>query len=179
MTASRRLTMFLALAGGLLPFCGLGPSVTASAQPAVASGADAGPVLTGEAAPCGDSPTQVRLHVEATNVRNDHGMITITVYGDNPAEFLAPGKKLARLRTPAHAGATAACLGVPARRSYAIALYHDENNDRDFNRNLLGFPVEGYGISNDAPAIAGIPSYESARFTATEGDNRLSIRLRY
>lgn len=137
------------------------------------------PVMTGAAAPCGGDAGQVRLRVTLTGLRNDHGMAVVTVYGDNPAEFLAPGKKLARLRAPVRAGTTELCLAVPPRSSYAIAAYHDENGDRDFNRNLLGSPTEGYGVSNDAPTVLGIPSYDKARFTAGPGDNRLSIALRY
>ncbi|MGQ9367801.1 DUF2141 domain-containing protein [Azospirillum sp. ST 5-10] len=141
--------------------------------------ASAEPVLTGEAAPCTDAPDQVRLHVAVSGVRNDRGTVTVTVYGDVPADFLAPGRKLARVRAPARAGLTDVCLAVPPRSAYAVALYHDENDDRDFNRTLLGLPAEGYGVSNDAPTLLGIPSYDSARITAHPGDNDVAITIHY
>lgn len=137
------------------------------------------PVLTGEAAPCTTAPDQIRLQVAVTGLRNGNGMVAVTVYGDNPADFLASGRKLARIRQPARAGVTEVCLAVPPRPAYAIALYHDENGDGAFDRNLIGLPLEGYGFSNDAPATLGIPGFEAARFTAGRGDNRLTIAVRY
>ncbi|MFC7554920.1 DUF2141 domain-containing protein [Pseudoroseomonas wenyumeiae] len=62
---------------------------------------------------------------------------------------------------------------------YAVAVYHDENNDHDFNRTLLGMPAEGYGFSNDAPTVIGLPSFESVRFQVGPEGARVPIRLRY
>jgi len=46
---------------------------------------------------------------------------------------------------------------------YAIAVYHDENNDDEFNQGFLGIPLESYGFSNGAKAFLGPPSFtESA-----------------
>ncbi|CAO3433304.1 DUF2141 domain-containing protein [Azospirillum doebereinerae] len=137
------------------------------------------PVFTGEGAACSGAAHPVRLHVAVSGLRSSDGMLTLTVYGDNPADFLASGKKLARVRVSATLGTTDLCLAVPLRRSYAIALYHDEDGDGRFRRNAIGYPVEGYGVSNDAVTMMGIPSYESARFAAQPGDNRLSITMRY
>lgn len=137
------------------------------------------PVLTGEAAPCTRAPDQVRLHVAVSGVRSGNGTVTVTVYGDDPADFLASGRKLARIRQPARAGVTEVCLAVPPRPAYAIALYHDENGNNGFDRNLIGLPQEGYGFSNDAPTSLGIPGFEAARFTAGHGDNRMTVTMRY
>ncbi|MBK1842663.1 DUF2141 domain-containing protein [Azospirillum sp. YIM B02556] len=165
-----RLRLFLL--GVLVLSAGLG---TTSAGPASAGQPD----FTGEGASCSSGANPVRLHVAVSGLRSSDGMLTLTVYGDNPADFLASGKKLARVRVAATLGTTNLCIAVPLRRSYAIALYHDEDGDRRFTRNAIGYPVEGYGVSNDAATMMGIPSYESARFIAQPGDNRLSIAMRY
>lgn len=141
--------------------------------------AQAETVFTGEGTSCTGAGNPVRLRLTVSNLRNASGLIILTVYGDNPADFLASGKKLARVRLPARSGATEICIAVPQRSSYAIALFHDENGDRRFNRNLIGMPTEGFGISNDADTTLGLPNYESARFTAEPGDNRQSIAVRY
>ncbi|MFP5513364.1 MAG: DUF2141 domain-containing protein [Alphaproteobacteria bacterium] len=141
--------------------------------------AQAETVFTGEGTSCTSEGNPVRLHVTVSNLRSASGLVIVTVYGDNPADFLASGKKLARVRTPPRAGVTEVCIAVPQRSSYAVALYHDENGDRRFNRNLVGMPTEGFGISNDAETTLGIPSYEAARFNGQPGDNRLSITVRY
>lgn len=47
---------------------------------------------------------------------------------------------------------------------YAIALFHDSNDDAILDRNILGIPTERFGFSGGARAVTGPPSYESAAF---------------
>ncbi len=130
---------------------------------------------------CKDGTDQVRLRLTVTGVNKAEGLITITVYPSDPSRFLSPGGKLARLRVPAQAPITTACLAVPADQAgvLAIAVYHDANGDHDFNRTMLGMPAEGYGFSNDAPTTFGLPSFDSARFNALAGDTSLTIPMHY
>lgn len=87
---------------------------------------------------------------------------------------------MARQRVPlADTAAAEACFALSAPGDYAVAVYHDENDDRDFNRNALGLPSEGYGFSNDAPATLGLPDFDGVRFTLPPGESRVTIRLRY
>ncbi len=118
------------------------------------------------------------LHVAVDKLRSTDGNLTVTVYGSRD-DFLAPGAKLTRKRVPITGSMTEACLTVPAVGTYAIAVYHDENNDRDFNRTFVGLPDEGYGFSNDAPALVGLPSYDDAKFDVPADGRRLEIRMRY
>jgi len=137
------------------------------------------PRFTGTATACVEGGNPVQLQVAVSNVRTGDGLVTITVYGDDPQDFLASGKKLGRVRVAARAGVTDACIAVPERESYAMTVYHDENGDGHFDRNLFGYPLEGFGVSNDGTSLIGIPSYDSARFVAGPGVNRMSIVLQY
>ena len=47
---------------------------------------------------------------------------------------------------------------------YAIRYFHDENSNRDFDNNMFGMPIEGYGFSNNAPVNFGPPSYQQMTF---------------
>ena len=61
---------------------------------------------------------------------------------------------------------------------YAIALWHDENNDGKLNKNWLGMPTEGYGFSNNVFGAFGPPDYEECTFKIREGEIRnLDIKL--
>ncbi|WP_343897955.1 DUF2141 domain-containing protein [Craurococcus roseus] len=115
-----------------------------------------------------------------SGARSTEGNVTVTLYGPRRESFLARGGRLARQRIPL-AGATAveACFALAAPGDYALAVYHDENDDRDFNRNPLGLPIEGYGFSNDAPTAFGLPDFDRVRFTLPPGGNRIAVRLRY
>ena len=47
---------------------------------------------------------------------------------------------------------------------YAIAVYHDENSNNEFDRSFFGWPVEDYVFSNYAEGSFGPPSFEDASF---------------
>lgn len=47
---------------------------------------------------------------------------------------------------------------------YAIAVYHDENGNHDFDQGFLGIPLEDFGFSNGARAFLAPPSFEEAYF---------------
>ncbi|MCO6416020.1 DUF2141 domain-containing protein [Siccirubricoccus sp. KC 17139] len=139
--------------------------------------AAAGPRATACAA--AEAPAGPRLQVTVTGARKVAGNITITVYGPRPEDFLARGGRLARQRILLQGSAAEACFALSEAGDYAIAVYHDENNDHDFNRTLIGTPAEGYGFSNDAPALIGLPSFEAVRFAVPVGGSQMTIRLRY
>lgn len=115
-----------------------------------------------------------------SGARSGAGNVTVTLYGPRREDFLARGRRLARLRVPlAGAGSAEACFALSAPGDYAVAVYHDENGDHDFNRNAVGLPAEGYGFSNDAPAAFGLPDFDKVRFAVPPGGSRVPIRLRY
>lgn len=51
---------------------------------------------------------------------------------------------------------------------YAIRYFHDENNNRDFDNNMFGMPIEGYGFSNNATVNFGPPSYQQMTFVVAD-----------
>jgi uncharacterized protein (DUF2141 family) len=104
--------------------------------------------------------------------------VAVTVYPSDPRRFLAPRGKLMRVRIKASAP-TQACFYLPKPDAYAVAVYHDANANRDFDRNSVGLPSEGFAFSNDAPSKIGAPSFEAARFTAKTGDTVLRVKMRY
>lgn len=131
------------------------------------------------AAPCpaAVAPGLVRVTIEATGVRNGAGEVAFTVYPDIKSRFLAKGAKLARVRTPSIAGTTSACFAL-APGYYPVAIYHDENGDRDFNRTLFAVK-EGFGFSNDAPTTFGLPAFEKVRIKVGPGPTTIRVRMRY
>jgi uncharacterized protein (DUF2141 family) len=119
-----------------------------------------------------------KLTVEATGLHSADGEVAVTVYPNDEYRFMAPGGKLARVRTPAARPATRACFWLPPG-VYAVAIYHDEDGDHAFARDNLGRPAEGFGFSNDAPAAGGLPPLSAARFRLPPGGLTIRIRMRY
>jgi len=63
--------------------------------------------------------------------------------------------------------------------SYAVAIYHDRNNNGKLDRNILGIPVAPYGFSNNARGAMGPPSFSDARFDITGKGTRIEITLEW
>lgn len=128
---------------------------------------------------CEGRPSQTKLTVQVIGVRAAKGEMAITLYPDDARRFLGPGQKLARVRAVAQAPMTTACFWLPGPGFYALAVYHDENGNRDFDRTLVGLPAEGFAFSNDPPTRTGLPPFKAVRFKAAADETTMRVKLRY
>lgn len=122
--------------------------------------------------------TQVRLRVNVSGMRSDKGNITITIYPDDADHFLDGTYKLARQELPVTLPVTTACFVMPAPGYYAVALFHDANNNHHFDTTWLGLPDEGYGFSRNPTLRFGPPDLEDVRIPAKPGDNPVSVQMK-
>jgi uncharacterized protein (DUF2141 family) len=140
----------------------LARGVVAFVAAQVAARADAQP-------PAAPPPAAGRLVLVFTGLRSDRGTVHASLYAD-------------RRRWPQDHGDIARCSArISARRAvceiagvvrgvYAIAITHDENNNGRFDQGFLGWPLEGYGFSNNVrPEFLSPPSFDRARFTYAGG----------
>jgi uncharacterized protein (DUF2141 family) len=128
---------------------------------------------------CAGEPGKAPLMVSVSGMRSDKGNITITIYPDDASHFLDGAYKLARQMVPVTLPVTTACFVLPVPGAYAVALFHDENDDHHLNTNALGIPTEGYGFSNDPTLYFGPPGLDKVRFALHPGDNPIAIRMKY
>jgi len=49
--------------------------------------------------------------------------------------------------------------------TYAVSVFHDENNNGELDANFIGIPTEPYAFSNNAKGRFGPPSFEDCQFT--------------
>ncbi|MEH0155365.1 DUF2141 domain-containing protein [Limibacter armeniacum] len=61
---------------------------------------------------------------------------------------------------------------------YELRVYHDANDNKKLDKNLVGIPQEGYGFSNNPDASLGKPSFKKRLFEV-DGDSQISIGLTY
>jgi uncharacterized protein (DUF2141 family) len=156
-----------------------GFAIAAGACVAGESNDGSGASSTQGAGDCEGRPTGAKLIIHVAQLRSDRGEVAVTLYSSDPRRFMAPRGKLLRVRVKANTPVTQACFYLPRPDAYAVAVYHDINANRDFDRTVVGLPNEGYGFSNNAPTKLGVPSFEAARFGAGAGDTTLRIRMRY
>ncbi|KOP27386.1 hypothetical protein AMR41_05145 [Hapalosiphon sp. MRB220] len=64
--------------------------------------------------------------------------------------------------------------------NYAVAVVDDQNGDYKLNRDLLGIPQEGFGVSNN-PTISvktGIPNFKESSFPLRNNET-IKIAMKY
>ncbi len=63
---------------------------------------------------------------------------------------------------------------------YAVVVLHDENDNRQCDRNRFGVPLEGDGVSNNHTYAMSAPTWQESKFVVEGGKDRtLAISLRY
>ncbi|MEA3065586.1 MAG: hypothetical protein QOJ27_2038 [Sphingomonadales bacterium] len=128
---------------------------------------------------CTGIPSSTRLYVDVDNVHSSRGLIAVTLYTDDPRKFLAKRGSLYVGRVRARQGRTRVCIHVPRPGTYALAVYHDADSDRHFDRTGLGLPAEGFGFSNNPPTFFGLPSFSRVRLNVAKTGLSTTIRLHY
>lgn len=115
-----------------------------------------------------------KLSVAVSNVRNSQGAVFIAVY--DRAHWLKPGQFQAHRRVRAHQGTVSVSFDGMEPGRYAIAVFHDENDNGRVDTNFLGLPAEGFGFSKLSPFRK--PAFEETSFDV-DGHVRMGVRLRY
>lgn len=124
---------------------------------------------------CSSTAQYPHLRITVGDIRSDQGKIRLTLYGDDPEEWLAKGKKALRFDLPAQKDVMIVCMPLPRGNSdYALAVLHDENGN-----GKTDVVSDGYGFSNGPKVILGAPSYKKVSFTAGAGATDVAIHINY
>lgn len=121
---------------------------------------------------------KAQLTLEVTNIKESRGNMFIAIY-DTEATFMDSDEAIHRDIVAIRSTNFVTTFSDLPSGKYAIALFHDENQNNELDTGWFGIPKEGYGFSNDAQGKMGPPSYEAASFNLEEGkEKRISIKLR-
>ncbi len=116
------------------------------------------------------------LAVEVLGVRSNEGFVHIGLY-DNAEAFPTMDGRLSGGREAISANrAVFVFKGLEPGR-YALAVYHDENANGEFDQILFGLPVEDFGFSNGARAFFGPPGYADAAVLVPPEGAKIIIRI--
>jgi uncharacterized protein (DUF2141 family) len=126
-----------------------------------------------------DDPNQVRLQVSISGMHSAKGSLVISIYPDDAKHFLDGKYKVGSRTVPVNLPVTHVCFVVPKPGYYAVAMFHDENNNNHLDTNAFGIPIEGYGFSNNPKLSLGPPDLSQVRFKAHVGDNPVAVRITY
>jgi uncharacterized protein (DUF2141 family) len=137
-------------------------------------------LLSGMAAQAADvsctAGTPNRLNVRVSGVQSATGLVTVSLYSDDPGKFLHRHGSIGSVRVPAQSPTTQVCVALPAPGKYAVAVYHDLNGDRKLNLRLF-LPAEPFALSNNPPPRRVFPQIGPSLFTTHEGENSIHVSL--
>lgn len=136
----------------------------------ISNGGSAGPGSVAPARSVIQSGATDDLRVAVSGVRNDQGFIIGSLCKEG--ELFVSGCSL-KARSKATEGVVSLDFRGLAPGDYALALYHDENNN---SRLELG--TEGIGFSNNANLARTAPDFNASRIKV-RGSTPIRIRLRY
>ena len=123
--------------------------------------------------------TQGSVLVQVKNARNNKGKMFISIY--KKEHFLETGIPPFRgVIVPINGSIAEGTIANLDAGDYGIAIFHDENNNGKMDFSFLGFPIEGYGFSNNVHPRFSAPSFEACSFSVKIGNTKtLAIRLVY
>jgi uncharacterized protein (DUF2141 family) len=102
-----------------------------------------------------------------------------TIY-DGPKGFPTDASAALQRRWCPIAGTSSACAFDPLPAgTYAVACFHDENNNGKLDTGMFGIPTEGTVASNQAKGFMAPPSFEKARFSFAGAATEIALRMGY
>ena len=139
-------------------------------------------VAVGIAAACprADGAPAGAISVRLYGLRSTQGQVGCTLFNSAAGFPTDPAAALQRRWCPIASATGTPCVFDPVPPGvYAIACFHDENNNSRLDRGLFGIPTEGTAASNDARGTMGPPSFDKAKFTFLGAPATLALRMVY
>jgi uncharacterized protein (DUF2141 family) len=116
------------------------------------------------------------LTVRVIDLRNDKGQLLFGVY--DRANGFPCANALNHQTKSAATGDPVFEIDLPPG-DYAASVLHDENSDGKMNTNIIGIPIEGYGVTNNPKPHRRAVRYSEAVFTLPAGGANLTISIQY
>lgn len=107
------------------------------------------------------------------------GSIRLAVF-DCPRAFARDESRFGEVLSLSEGSSPSIRLRLPplAAGTYAIAVYHDLNNNGRLDRNMFGIPTEPYGFSKEPANKWQKPTWEDIATPITPSTKQLSIALK-
>jgi uncharacterized protein (DUF2141 family) len=128
--------------------------------------------------PPAPQPDEIRIVVNG--VRNPKGSVICSLWAtSNSSDFTTVGKEFRKVSAPIENGKAVCEFKGLAAGGYAATEFHDENGNGKFDR-VLGYPMEGYGFTNNVYPTLRAPSFKECEVQYSgKGVLTLSINMIY
>ena len=118
---------------------------------------------------------QNTLSVKVNNVESTKGRVNVAVY-DSDDSFLSFDRVLKADSVVAHEGSVVLHISDLPAGEYALAIFHDENDNGKLDTNWLGIPREKVAFSKAKMKTFGPPKFKECSFKMSS-DHEIHIDL--
>ncbi len=115
-----------------------------------------------------------KVDVCFTHIEEQGGTLQVGLY-NRPEAFPKEDQEYQDAQIPVY-GDSLCHRFFLSQGQYAIAVYHDVNNNGKVDRNLIGRPTEQYGFSNNVKPFLSAPKFKETAFWVRQ-DTVVVIRL--
>lgn len=145
------------------------PAATPAATPAVTPGTT----------PAADNAIPAEAaSIVVIGAQNDRGVLRVAIY-DSATGFNDLKQAIRKTTLQIRGGEATAWVPIDSLpESFAMAVFHDENENGELDRNRLKIPTERYGFSNDARGVIGPPSFEDAKIDCPKAGQSINVSIR-
>jgi uncharacterized protein (DUF2141 family) len=118
---------------------------------------------------------KVMLQIENIQTKKG-GDVAAAVF--NSKNFLKTGKQLSRTSKQVSSGKMVFVFENLSPGEYAFVAYQDIDRNKNMKTNIIGYPKEPWGISNNPRILFGPPSFEESKVKVNANQTTMvSIRL--
>ena len=116
--------------------------------------------------------------LEVSSFKNTRGTLNCRLF--TKASDFPDGEGILTLRTPITGTNTTCTFPNVEPGTYAVAVVHDENINGKLDKNFVGVPSEGYGVSNNKTYALSAPKWDESIFTIAPSESKtFQVKLRY
>ncbi|MFD1551667.1 DUF2141 domain-containing protein [Putridiphycobacter roseus] len=114
------------------------------------------------------------VKVYLKNIVAEKGTAYVNIYTSEG--FPKSDKQLQRKSVKITGNTAYVTFSVP-NGNYAIAMYHDVNDNDQMDKNWIGYPLEPYGFSRNFKPTISEPDFTDCNFTVKNASKTLTINL--
>jgi uncharacterized protein (DUF2141 family) len=116
--------------------------------------------------------------LEVSSFKNTRGTLNCRLF--TKASDFPDGEGILTVRVPIAGPNTSCTFSNIEPGTYAVAVVHDENSNGKLDKNFVGVPSEGYGVSNNKTYALSAPKWDESVFTIVPSESKtLQVKLRY
>lgn len=119
------------------------------------------------------------LDIEIINIRNQKGVILLSVYTAEEQYPYHPAKTYEVKKDALNKGVLCTSITDLSPGQYGLCLLDDENSSGNMENSRIGLPMEGFGFANNVKPFLKRPDYERILFKLNSGINRMQLLVRY